>query len=302
MDGEKKNSVLIVDDDKTNIMALTHILSNDYTIQAARNGYNAIKAAEQRLPDVILLDVIMPDMDGYTVIRVLKNSEKTRDIPVIFITGLNDAESEEKGLVLGAADYISKPFNPAIVMLRVRNQIQMLNYVHTIERLTLTDQLTGIPNRRSFDNRMNIEWRHAIRGKTPISVLIMDIDGFKAYNDTFGHQQGDVALQTVAKTLEETLRRSNDFVARWGGEEFIALLPGTDLNGAMNIAEILRSNIENTVIPLSDGTESRETISVGINTLTPEQDSVIDSFISGADNALYTAKETGRNKVCVCQL
>jgi diguanylate cyclase (GGDEF)-like protein len=298
MDDAKKNSVLIVDDENVNIMALTHILSPDYIIFAAKNGQKAIEAAGKHLPDVILLDIIMPDMDGYAVINALKNTEKTRDIPVFFITGLSNAEDEEKGLALGAADYISKPFSPAIVRLRVKSQLKMLNQIRMIELLSMLDQLTSIPNRRGFDNRMDMEWIRAIRENTSISFLIIDVDKFKAYNDTYGHQQGDRVLQAVAKALTLSLNRPGDYAARWGGEEFVVLLPTTDESGAMTIAEKIRLNISNVVIPCVDGLETKITVSIGANTQTPLRTNSRDEFVAGADKALYRAKESGRNRVC----
>ena len=298
MDDIKKNSVLIVDDESSNIMALTHILCSEYTVYAAKNGQKAIEAAEKYLPDVILLDIVMPEMDGHAVIGALKNAEKTRDIPVIFITGLSDADDEEKGLALGAADYISKPFGSAIVKLRVKNQIKMLNSLRMIELLSLLDQLTSIPNRRGFDNRMEMEWIRAIRENTSISFLIMDVDKFKVYNDTYGHQQGDRVLQAVAKTITQSLNRPGDYAARWGGEEFAVLLPNTDLPGSLTIAEKIRKNISSMEIACADGTETKVTISIGANTKTPMRQNSRDEFIAEADKALYKAKETGRNRVC----
>jgi diguanylate cyclase (GGDEF)-like protein len=293
-----KNSVLIVDDENSNIMALTHILSPVYTVYAAKNGRKAIEAAEKYLPDVVLLDIIMPEMDGYAVMSSLKNSEKTRDIPVIFITGLGNADDEEKGLNMGAADYISKPFSPAIIKLRVKNQIKMLNQLRIIEQISMLDQLTSIPNRRGFDSRMDMEWVRAIRENTLISVLIIDVDKFKVYNDTYGHQQGDAVLKAVAITVAQSLNRPGDFAARWGGEEFVVLLPNTDPDGALHIAETIRLNVSNVTIPCTDGTDTKVTVSIGVKTQSPGQNSSRDSFISEADKALYKAKELGRNRVC----
>jgi len=294
----KKNTVLIVDDEHSNIMALTHILSSDYEIYAEKDGKGAIETAEELLPDIILLDILMPEMDGYEVISVLKNSEKTKDIPVIFITGLKDSDDERKGLASGAADYITKPFSPAIVGLRVNNQIKMLNQLRTIEWLSMTDQLTGLPNRRSFDSRLNIEWNKARREQKPVSILVLDVDNFKKYNDTHGHQQGDVALQTVGNALRQSLKRPTDFAARWGGEEFIALLANTDKSTAVEIAETLRRNIEAAEIPCENESGRRVSVSIGVNTASVGEH--INEFISRADTALYEAKSQGRNRVCCC--
>ena len=294
----KKNSVLIVDDEKSNIIALTHILSSEYTIYFAKNGTDAIELAEKFLPDVILLDILMPGMDGYDVISRLKKGNKTNEIPVIFITGLTGVEEEEKGLSLGAVDYISKPFSPAIVKLRVRSQMQMLNQIRLIKYLSMMDQLTDLPNRRNFDSRLRLEWEHAIRNGVYISLLMIDIDFFKNYNDKYGHQQGDIALKAIANIFKQTLKRSVDFAARWGGEEFVILLPNTNLNGALGIAEITRAKAVEMDIVCTGGNTTRLTLSIGVNTVKPEQGSSLDGFISGADKALYVAKENGRNQVC----
>ncbi|MCL2124954.1 MAG: diguanylate cyclase [Oscillospiraceae bacterium] len=297
----KKNSVLIVDDENANILALTHILSAEYTVYAAKNGSNAIIAAEKYMPDVILLDIMMPEMDGYAVLRTLKNTEGVSDIPVIFITGLSNSNDEEKGLDMGAADYIYKPFGSAIVKLRVKNQIKMINHIQTIELLSMIDQLTSISNRRGFDKRMDMEWIRAMRDKSSIGFLIMDVDKFKVYNDAYGHQQGDIVLQSVARTVEQSLNRPGDFAARWGGEEFVVLLPNTNIAGAVLVAELIRTNIASIAIPCSDGSETNVTISIGANSVIPKMNTSRDAFVADADKALYRAKETGRNRVCCAE-
>ena len=298
MEEGKKNSVLIVDDENSNILALTHILSPDYTVYAAKSGQKALEAAPKYMPDVILLDILMPDMDGFSVIAELKNADKTRDIPVIFISGLDLDKDEERGLALGAADYISKPFSPAIVKLRVRNQIKMLNQYRIIEQISMIDELTAVPNRRGFTSRLDMEWVRAIRENTLISILILDVDKFKNYNDTYGHQQGDVALKTVARTISQTLHRPGDFAARWGGEEFVVLLPNTELEGAYRIAENIRRSVNRVVISCTDGAQTKVSVSIGINTQAPRLDGSCERFFSEADKALYKAKESGRNQVC----
>jgi len=166
------------------------------------------------------------------------------------------------------------------------------------ENASMTDQLTGLPNRRSFDNRLSLEWKRAAREQTAISILIMDLDNFKKYNDTFGHQQGDKALQSFADTLNDSLKRPGDFGARWGGEEFIALLSGTDAMGAMDLAEKVRQSVQDMEIPATDIEATKITVSIGINTWKHGDNSTLDEFISRADMALYNAKGSGRNKVC----
>jgi len=294
---EKKNTLLIVDDENANLKVLTHILGSEYTILTATSGASAIEKAKEFLPDLILLDILMPDMDGYTTLCEIKMSEDIQKIPVIFITGLASDEDEEKGLSLDAADYITKPFSATIVKLRVRNQVQIVNQMRTIECLSMIDQLTNLPNRRSFDERLNMEWKQAIRERTPISLLIADMDNFKFLNDTYGHQQGDIVLRKVAELLPRSFKRPGDFAARWGGEEFVVLLPNTPLDGAVELAEKIRADIEKMSIKAADGSEIKLTLCVGVNSLIPGNGTSIDVFFANADKALYMAKDSGRNKV-----
>ena len=298
MDTNKKNTLLIVDDDKSNLMMLSHILQTEYNIRVASDGKAAISIAEAYLPDLILLDIVMPDMDGYQIFTALHNLEKTANIPVIFITGLNNNSDEKKGLKLGAVDYISKPFDDMIVKLRVHHQIQIINQMRTIERLSMIDQLTEISNRRNFDHRIHLEWGRAIRENVFISLLMIDIDHFKKYNDTYGHQQGDKALCMVAQILTQTLKRTSDFAARWGGEEFAVLMPNSDSFGGLEIGEQIRVNVEAANLLCDNGDVTKVTVSIGVNTHKPSLSCSIDDFILKADRALYNAKNTGRNKVC----
>ena len=173
----------------------------------------------------------------------------------------------------------------------------LVNDILALSTISTTDKLTDIPNRRSFDNRMVLEWNRAMRDKTPLSLMLMDLDHFKRYNDSFGHQQGDLALQTIAASITHILRRSTDFAARWGGEEFVVLLPVTDSEHAVHIAETVRAGIETTIIPCVKDGADKVTVSIGVNTLIPTKDCSIDSFLEAADSALYKAKEAGRNTV-----
>jgi diguanylate cyclase (GGDEF)-like protein len=301
MDGEQKNTLLLVDDEKSNLKLLTQILGAEYTIYTAVTGETAVEKAKEYIPDLILLDILMPGIDGYETLSELRKCAKTQKIPVIFITGLGSSEDEEKGLSLDAADYITKPFSSMVVKLRVRNQIQIVNQLRTIERLSMIDQLTNIPNRRSFDERLCAEWNRALREQKPISILMLDIDKFKDFNDTYGHQLGDVMLQAVANILSRLSRRSSDFAARWGGEEFAILLSNTQSVSALDIAEKIRADIEKEEIPCAGNTIINVTASIGVNTQIPAQADSIDAFISGADRALYAAKEAGRNRVIASQ-
>ena len=298
---KKEFTILITDDTKANLEILSSILSPFYNILISRNGIRAIELAKDHKPDLILLDVLMPEMSGFEVITKLKESDVTDKIPVIFITGLAGAEDEERGFFLGAVDYIAKPFNKSIVKARVNTHIRIIDQMRTIERIGLIDPLTKISNRRGFENRLNVEWNRAFRERTPISFFIMDIDKFKNYNDTYGHQQGDAALKTFADISSKTLMRSIDFAARWGGEEFVILLPGTDLSGAMEVAERIRKNVEASIVLAEDGMETKITVSIGVNSIIPDANISIEDFIKKADQALYRAKELGRNRVINCE-
>lgn len=298
MSEEPKYSILVVDDDKSSIDILNKILKPTYTVLVAKSGAMALRRAKEDKPDLILLDIVMPDMSGFGVIEELKQAPETREIPVICITGLSNAKDEEKGFFLGAVDYITKPFNNAIVKARVRNQIDILRHMRTIERLGLIDPLTALPNRRCFDSQVSVEWSRAIREKTPISMLAIDVDFFKPYNDTYGHPQGDAMLVRLAEVFSSALHRSTDLAARVGGEEFVVLLPNTDLAGAKTIAEKLRERVESQKIPMPGSeADASVTISIGVSCDHPTKDSSMERFMSKADKALYAAKAAGRNRV-----
>jgi diguanylate cyclase (GGDEF)-like protein len=291
--------ILVVDDERSNLMVLSGILSADYTIFTAKTGEEALSRVAEDPPDLILLDIILPGMDGFEVLRRLKESPDTRMIPVIIITDLHSDEDEERGLLLGAVDYIAKPFKNAIVIARVKTHIQIVHQFRMIERLGLIDPLTNIPNRRCFDDRMGIEWRRAVRERKLLSFLMMDVDKFKDYNDTWGHPQGDALLKAVSRIFTAAARRPGDLAARIGGEEFGVILPDTDLKAALKVAEDIRSRVERCRIPTADGkTETHTTVSIGAASLVPTADMLVSDFISTADRRLYAAKDGGRNRIC----
>jgi diguanylate cyclase (GGDEF)-like protein len=299
MEESDKNSILVVDDETSNLMVLHKILSAEYTVFSAKSGEEALSRIEANPPDLILMDIVMSGIDGFEVLKRLKEAPETKNIPVMIITGLNNDADEEKGLLLGAVDYIAKPFKNAIVLARVKTHIQIVRQIRMIERLGLVDPLTDIPNRRCFNERLSIEWRRAVRDSRPISFMMMDVDKFKTYNDTYGHPQGDVLLKTIAGIFKATVNRPGDIAARLGGEEFGVLLPETDLKGALRIAEDIRSQVEAARVSTADGkTETRTTISIGVVSLVPTTESSSEEFIAKADELLYRAKESGRNRVC----
>ncbi|PTN37899.1 diguanylate cyclase [Desulfonatronum sp. SC1] len=298
-ESRQKPVVLVVDDQKTVIHALAQLLREDYHVLVALSGAKALELASgETIPDLILMDVIMPDMDGYEVCKRLKNDPKTKGIPVIFVTAMGGGESEAKGLDLGAVDYIPKPFNNAVVKARVRTHVQLKIRTDMLEKLALVDGLTGIANRRSFDQALEQEWKRAARSGRDISVIMLDIDHFKAYNDNYGHGAGDDCLQRVAKALRSAVYRPSDLIARYGGEEFVALLPETDSHGAARLAETLRLTVANLALPHAySPIVEHITVSVGHATRRAVQDQSPQDILKAADQALYKAKEAGRNRV-----
>ena len=299
VDHSKKETVLIIDDNKLNIMALIRILGSEYTIYFEDDAAKGIQAAKAFKPDLILLDVVMPDMTGFEVIKILKNDDSVRDVPVIFLTGRNDVQDEELGLVLGAVDYIRKPFSASVVMLRVGQQLKMQRLLREVYNLSVEDALTGLGNRRHFNNTLLQEWQRSARQQLPLGFMVLDIDHFKKFNDTYGHVSGDAVLKTAAAVIKAGASRATDHVARWGGEEFAVILYETDLVGTMIVAENIRQSIASTVFKLDDGVSVNITVSVGAHSIIAEADSAytLKNFISDADAALYEAKNQGRNRV-----
>lgn len=291
-------TLLIVDDEKQNRLLLTELFGTTYKIIQAKNGVQALEKARQHRPDLILLDVLMPEMDGMGVLRELKRDDATRLIPVIFITALSSATDEENGLNLGAVDYISKPFHPPIVRVRVRNQLQLVHQQRLLEQLASLDGLTGIPNRRQFDATLLKEWHRCQRNRQPLSLIVADVDFFKKYNDALGHAAGDRVLQEVAATLRQAARRPGDLVARYGGEEFVLLLPETNATGAQALAEGLQQLLHSKALPHPDSSLGPWlTMSMGGNTTVPSTTALDPEFFALADAALYRAKHQGRNQV-----
>jgi diguanylate cyclase (GGDEF)-like protein len=291
-------TLLVVDDEKQNRTLLTELLQDDYQIILAKNGVQALQKAQEHLPDLILLDVLMPQMDGLSVIRALKADDKTRHIPVIFVSALDSAADEELGLELGAVDYIAKPFHPPIVRVRVRNHLQAVHQRRLLEQLALIDSLTEIPNRRRFNEVYEREWRRCMRSQSPLSLSVVDVDHFKVFNDTYGHAAGDMVLKRVAQTLQGALNRPADFVGRYGGEEFVVVLPDMDALRAQVMAEKLRVAVERLQIPFpQSGVGPWLSISLGGATQVPHQVEVDDRLFDDADSSLYGAKHAGRNRV-----
>lgn len=292
---QEKHKILIVDDVASNIQALAAVLKDDYQLRVATTGERALELVANELDiDLILLDIEMPQMSGFEVIERLKSNFETEDIPVIFVTGNITIEDEEKGLIAGAVDYIAKPIRPVIVQARVKTHITLKNQRDQLKYEAVHDKLTGLYNRYQLDNEGYRKFKRALRQKSNMSVVMIDIDHFKDVNDNYGHIIGDEVLKSVAKLLR-TNRRVEDFVVRYGGEEFLMLLEECKAENAYTIAEHLRKEIQN-LNPA--GVEV--TASFGIAQL-KETHVSMDRLLKDADDALYQAKENGRNQVVIYQ-
>ncbi len=294
----RRQRILIVEDVKLNAQILVNALKDTYDLRVAHNGVEALAMVREEMPDLILLDIIMPEMDGYEVCARLQSDPNTRDIPILFLTALEGDQNEAYGIELGAMDYIRKPFNVPIVKAKIRNHLELKRYKDILKRDSRIDGLTRIPNRRRFDEAYVEERDRARRTKTPLAVLMIDLDRFKLYNDAYGHLQGDDVLRLVAQTLYHALHRPGDLVARWGGEEFGVLLPQTDLEGAVTVAERLRKAVWELEIPHESSPVAKVlTVSIGVAASKAGQPWSYDMLLQWADEAVYRAKAEGRNKV-----
>ena len=289
--------ILIVDDSLVQATQLKTILEEEYEVTVAQSAEDGLREASEGDFSLILLDVVMPEMDGFTLLKKLQEEIITQSVPVILITTLSDVDNEQQGLVLGAVDYITKPFNPSIVKARIKTHVKLFRYCRQIERQSMTDQLTGLANRRRYERYSLIKWREAARLQVPFSICMLDIDHFKVYNDTFGHPAGDQVIAAVAKTMSSCLKRSTDFLARYGGEEFVALSMDNQADKVFNHLKRARQAIEDLHIPHNPAISQWVTVSVGGITVVPPIDGDYDFFLQLADTMLYDAKKRGRNRV-----
>jgi diguanylate cyclase (GGDEF)-like protein len=303
--------LLIVDDDVTVVSGLGRALSQFGQVRFATNGPDALRMARHTVPDLILLDVEMPAMSGLEVCSELKKDAKLRDVPVIFVTAHNSLEEEIEGFALGAADFISKPPHVPLVVARVRTQLRMKQLADELRRLARTDGLTGLPNRREFDEVLRREWSRAVRARSALSLLIIDVDHFKSYNDFYGHPAGDTCLKSISEALARVVRRPSDLLARYGGEEFAALLPETDVEGAGTVARRLLEELDSFgLLHEKSSVASHVTVSVGLSSISgagpqrrplslspePLDGRCCTDLVQAADEALYSAKAAGRRR------
>jgi diguanylate cyclase (GGDEF)-like protein len=297
----RNGRILVVDDAMENIQILHHALRDEHEVLFALDGEKALQIALEQQPDLILLDAVMPGMDGYAVCAALRGSPRLQDIPVIFVTALSQPEDETRALEAGAVDFISKPFNVAVVRARVRSQLTIKRQADAMRELSMTDSLTGVANRRSFNDTVDAEWRRCARAGLPLSVIMIDIDHFKLYNDHYGHQAGDACLQQVSAAMKRCATRPQDLLARYGGEEFILLLPQEGLDGTEVVAQRILDEVRKLAIShAASPTAAHVTLSMGLAYVpAPTDGSDASALIRAADANLYCAKQTGRDRYCL---
>lgn len=300
----KKPTILVVDDMTTTLLLLHDLLKDTYEVKIAKSGTKALEILESPNDiDLILLDIEMPDINGYDVCKRIKNNETIKNIPIIFITGRTSQEDEEYGLNLGAIDYITKPFNKAIVKLRIKNYLDLKIKNDMLEKLSMYDGLTNIRNRRFFDETFEKTFNEIKRDKKSLAVLMIDIDFFKPYNDNYGHGQGDETLRKVAKALEKTIKRASDFVARYGGEEFVILLKDINKDGVEAVANNLLNAIRELKITHEfSKIENYVTVSIGASFYNSSSDITKLELLLKADETLYSVKNSGRNNFAILEV
>jgi diguanylate cyclase (GGDEF)-like protein len=295
---QERPRILILEGDP-NALVLAHILAQRCQIASAASADQLLASAccEPR-PDVVLLDVTAPARDGLAICRRLKRDEATHGVAVMLITDRDSAEDEACALEAGADDCITRPFRLDVAEARVHRQISLRRRTEMLERYANHDSLTDLANRRSFDLTLDAEWRRGIRDEHPLSLVMIDVDRFKQFNDRYGHREGDHCLRQVAKAMRRTLARPGDFLARYGGEEFAVILPDTDLDGARLMGERLRSAVMELDIPRQRADNTRQvTISAGCASTRPSASLTCYSLLQAADDKLYVAKHSGRNCV-----
>jgi diguanylate cyclase (GGDEF)-like protein len=292
-----KGKLLIVDDQPANIRVMAEALRDDYELFFATSGERAIEIVAGGGVELVLLDVVMPGLDGFEICRRMKADEATSRIPVIFVTAKEEVGDEARGFDLGAVDYITKPIQPPIVRARVRTHIELKRTRDLLESLASIDAVTTIANRRRFDVSIETEWKRCARSQSPLTVAIADVDHFKSYNDTYGHTRGDECLRAVALAIRSIARRPSDLAARYGGEEFALVLPETDAAAARTILAGMLDAIRALNIAHSGSScADHVTVSAGAATIVPRIDAHHSVIVEAADAALYEAKQSGRNR------
>lgn len=288
--------VLVVDDNKNNIRLLTDILEDEgYTVFSAKNGLSALEMTCTLKPDAILLDIMMPEMDGFEVCELLKKDNESKDIPVIMVTAKTDTSDLHKAFDIGAFDYVKKPIDEIELLARLKSALSFKEYQDILKAMATRDGLTGLYNHTLLLELLQRELSKQERQKSNIAFVMMDIDYFKKVNDTYGHATGDIVLKELAAIILKTVR-TTDIVGRYGGEEFSIILSDLELEDVISLCERIRSEVEQYDFIAMD-TTIHITISMGIFLKTPQEKALLGEVVIKADEALYAAKNSGRNKV-----
>ena len=299
LDAPGKPKLLVVDDQPINIQVMFQIFAADFQVFMATSGAQALTMCRENPPDLVLLDIVMPGMDGFEVCAQLKTTESTRDIPVIFVTAHTDAAQETRGLEAGAVDFIAKPVNPAVVRARVKTHLTLKFQSDVMRKLVFLDGLTGVFNRRYFDRQLSMEVARSVRNKSPMALILLDVDFFKLFNDRYGHLAGDDCLRQIATAIKNALRRPADLVARYGGEEFVCILPETSFEDGMAMAQVLEERVRKLALPHDRSEASKVvTISLGVAGRVAGSPTDAQTLVALADEQLYKAKHSGRGKAC----
>lgn len=294
----RRAQLLVVDDQPINIRILHQIFADGHDVFMATSGEQALAFCQKTPPDLVLLDVVMQGMSGLEVCAALKQQRETASIPVIFVTALGHPEEEAACWEAGGVDFITKPINAQTTRNRVRAHLTLKYQSDMLRQLAWIDGLTGAANRRQFDERLPSDFKRCRRAGLPMSVAQVDVDFFKRYNDALGHLAGDDCLRQVAAALRDGMRRPSDMVARTGGEEFTVLMPDTDADGALVLADRLASAVQELKLPHPDGVAGQVTVSIGVAT-SGAADERAEQLVDRADRALYRAKQCGRAQVAV---
>ncbi len=294
----QKIRILVVDDEKINLNILIGLLGDKYEVLVALNAKKALATLEKKEVNLILLDIVMPGMDGFEACHILKKQAHTQEIPIIFITVESDEKTIEEAYGIGGIDFITKPFKPKELLAKVKRELKLQEMQKELQLLAATDPMTKLYNRRYFTSASAHIFDLAKRHKTNISLIMIDIDNFKSINDTYGHKTGDDVIVNLANILRNQQRKS-DIICRFGGEEFLILLPNTTLQNAKIVAEKIRKNVEKVSIYLNEKKSIHYTVSLGVSEVDTQNEANIEEAIKRADTALYEAKKSGRNRTCL---
>jgi diguanylate cyclase (GGDEF)-like protein len=313
--GRSTASVLVIEPSATNQAQICDCLRQlpNIRILAASSGKLALAMIQENWPSMVLLDTALNDTDGLTLTRTIRTQERSRNetgispwTPIIFLSTATSEEVLAEGILAGGDDFLCKPVSEVVLLskvsalLRIAIRQQEICDVHRqLKNIASLDSLTGIPNRRHFDDTLATEWKRCLRTDIPLSIVLGDIDFFKQFNDIYGHQAGDACLKAIAGSLSESLFRVEDTVSRYGGEEFAAILPGTDAAGAFAVAERMRQSALDLRIPHEHGVNGQVSCSFGVASLCPTADEVPQRLVHLADTGLYTAKQAGRNRISI---